>query len=167
MSSSDRRTFLLMLGALPLAGCGYAPAYGPAGKAGVLQDSIEFAAPPTRDAFLFVARLEDRLGRSAAPAYRLGYSLSTYRVDLAVDTSGAILRYNLVGTVDWQLTDATTGAVVLSGREQNFTGSAATSATIQAQAADDDSRGRLMVILADQIVTKLVAGAAGLPSQAG
>jgi LPS-assembly lipoprotein len=167
MSSSDRRTFLLTLAALPLAACGYAPAYGPAGKAGALQDSIEFAAPTSRDAFLFVARLEDRLGRSATPAYRLSYSLSTYRVDLAVDTSGAILRYNLVGSVDWQLTDAASGAVVLSGREQNFTGQSATEATIQAQAAEDDARQRLMVILADQIVTRLVAGAAALPAQAG
>jgi LPS-assembly lipoprotein len=167
MSSSDRRTFLLMLGALPLAGCGYTPAYAPGRKAGALENSIEFDAPTSRDTFLFVARLEDRLGRSATPAYRLSYSLSTYRVDLAVNTSGAILRYNLVGAVEWQLKDAATGAVVLSGREQNFTGSAATQATIQAQAAEDDARQRLMVILADQIVTKLVAGADSLPATAG
>jgi LPS-assembly lipoprotein len=56
---------------------------------------------------------------------------------------------------------------VLSGREQNFTGQSATEATIQAQAAEDDARQRLMVILADQIVTRLVAGAAALPAQAG
>jgi LPS-assembly lipoprotein len=129
-----------------------------------LTNRIEFDAPGSREAFMFVARLEDRFGRTGAPDFRFGYTLSTTRVDLAVDTAGSILRYNLIGTAVWQLTDAKTGAVLMSGREQNFAGSAATSATIPAQAADDDARQRLMVILADQVATKLVSGASALPA---
>lgn len=164
MSSSDRRHVLILLAGLPLAACGYTPVYAPGGQAAALRDRIEVDAPTTRDTFLFVARLEDRLGRGDSPAYRLSYSLSLRRVDLAVDTSGAILRYNLIGSVSWQLTDAATGAVLLSGTEQNFTGQSATEATIQAQAAEDDARQRLMVILADQIVMRLEAAAGSLPA---
>lgn len=159
MSSCDRRTVLLTLAGLPLAACGYSPAYAPGAAATALTDRIELDAPTTRDAFSFVARMEDRLGRGVDPAYQLGYSIATRRVDLAVDTSGSILRYNLIGTVTWQLRDARTGTVLTKGSEQNFAGSAATEATIPAQAAEDDARQRLMVILADQVVAKLVATA--------
>ncbi len=167
MSSSDRRhVLLLMLAGLPLAACGYAPAYAPGAAATKLMDRIEMDAPTSRDAFSFVARMEDRLGRGNDPAWRMSYSISTRRVDLAVDTSGAILRYNLIGSVTWQLKDAKSGAVVATGSEQNFAGSAATDATIPAQAAEDDARQRLMVILADQVVTKLVATSSTFASAA-
>jgi LPS-assembly lipoprotein len=159
MSSCDRRHLLMLLTGLPLVACGYTPAYAPGAAAAALTNRIEMDAPTSRDAFSFVSRMEDRLGRGADPAWRLSYAISTRRVDLAVDTSGAILRYNLIGSVSWQLKDAKTGAVVASGTEQNFSGSAATQATIPAQASEDDARQRLMVILADQVVTKLVAGA--------
>jgi LPS-assembly lipoprotein len=157
MSSCDRRTVLMLLAGLPLAACGYTPAYGPGGSAGLLADRIEMDAPTSRDAFSFVARMEDRLGRGSEPAYRLSYQIATQRVDLAVDTSGAILRYNLIGSVQWQLKDAATGKVLLQGAERNFAGSAATEATIPAQASEDDARQRLMVILADQVATRLIA----------
>ncbi len=107
------------------------------------------------------------MGRGPDPDFRLTYAISTRRVDLAVDTSGSILRYNLIGTVTWQLRDAATGKVLAEGREQNFAGSAATEATIPAQAAEDDARQRLMVILADQVVTKLVATAPSFLSAPG
>ena len=161
MSSSDRRQFLALLLALPLVGCGFTPAYAPGGAAGTLRGRVQADAPASRDSFTFVARIEDRLGRPDAPAYRLSYQITTQRIDLAVTTSGAILRYNITGTAIWTLSDIGTGATLASGVAESFTGSAATRATIAAQSAEDDARLRLMQILADQVVTKLIAGAAG------
>lgn len=157
MSSSDRRKFLSLLLTLPLIGCGFTPAYGPGSPATALRGRVKADEPGTRDAFTFVARLEERLGLPENPAYRLSYGISITRVDLAVSTDGSILRYETVGTINWQLIDMASGKTVTSGTAQSFTGSAATEATVAAQAAEDDARARLMRILADQIVTKLIA----------
>ncbi len=161
MSSSDRRQFLGLIAALPLVGCGFTPAYAPGGAANALTGRVLADAPGDRDGFSFVARIEDRLGLPEAAAYRLSYQITTSRVDLAVTTEGSILRYNIVGTVVWALSDVASGATLASGTAESFTGSAATLATISAQTAEDDARQRLMRILADQVVTKLIAGVAG------
>lgn len=157
MWSPDRRRLLAVLAAWPLSACGFAPAYGPGAPAAALRGRVEADAPTTRDAFNLVARFEERLGRPQAPAYRLGYRIETRRVDLAVNTAGSILRSTLTGTAEWRLTSISTGALVAEGRAESFTGSAATDATIAAQAAEEDAARRLMTILADQIVTEITA----------
>ena len=113
--------------------------------------------PANRDGFAFVARIEDRLGVPQADALRLSYQIRTQRVNLAITTEGSILRYNIVGSVTWTLSDPVTGATLVSGTANSFTGSAATTSIIAARTAEDNARGRLMVILADQVVTKLEA----------
>ena len=163
MSSSDRRQFLTLLLGLPLVGCGFTPAYAPGAPATALRGRVEADAPVNRDGFTFVARIEDRLGRPDAPRYRLSYAISTQRADLAVTTAGSILRYEISGQVTWSLIAIGSGAVVTGGTAQSFTGSAATRATIAAQAAEDDARQRLMQILADQVATRLIAEAGKLP----
>ncbi|PZQ95430.1 MAG: hypothetical protein DI533_19115 [Cereibacter sphaeroides] len=163
MSSSDRRQFLSLLLTLPLVGCGFAPAYGPGAPAKALLGKVQADEPGTRDAFSFVARIEERFGRPQEPTFRLSYQISIQRVDLAVTTAGSILRYEMVGNVNWQLIDIATGKVITTGTAQSFTGSAATETTTAAQAAEDDSRLRLMRILADQVASKLVATATNAP----
>ncbi len=157
MWSPDRRGVLGLLAGLPLAACGYSPVYAPGSTASALRGRVEAEAPTTRDAFAFVARIEERLGRPETPAYRLTYSIRTRRLDLAVTTAGSILRYNLVGSLDWVLTDAATGETIARGRAESFTGAAANEPTIAAQAAEEAARTRLMSILADQTVTQMLA----------
>ena len=55
------------------------------------------------------------------------------------------------------MTDAATGRQITSGTVEAFTSYAATGSTVATQAAEDDARARLAVLLADMIVTRMLA----------
>ena len=55
------------------------------------------------------------------------------------------------------------GARVTGGRVQSFTAYSATGSTVAGLAAEEDAGLRLMRILADQIVARLIAASASLP----
>lgn len=145
----------LLLGALLLAGCGFAPAYGPGGVGAALRDRVAVEAPATPDGFLLGARLEDRLGRSDGDALRLLADLSVREVAAAVTPEGAITRYDLEGRAPWRLLDAS-GRVLAEGTATAFTGFSATGTTVATGAAEADARGRLVALLADAISTRLL-----------
>jgi LPS-assembly lipoprotein len=154
MSLFDRRALLCL--PLALAACGFSPVYGPGGQAGGLQNNVEVSQPDDLDGYLVTRRLEERLGRAQTPTYRLALSVSTKRDSLAVNSESNINRYNLIGEADYQLVEQASGRVVTSGRVDNFTGSSATGTTVATLAAERDARERLMTLLADQIVARLV-----------
>lgn len=155
MSLCSRRTVVLM--PLALVACGFQPAYGPEGDAGVLQNSVEVIEPGNVDAYLMTRRLEERLGRATVPSYRLTLNVTTRRDSLAVNAQNNINRFNLVGTATYSLVDQATGQVVTSGTVDNFAGSSASGTTVATLAAERDARQRLMVMLADQIVVRLIS----------
>lgn len=156
-----RRAALLGCGLL-LAGCGFTPVYGPEGEAGVLRGAVLPDAPADDAGFAFVARVEDRLGRAEAPRFALGYALATEELELAIDGSNNITRYNLEGALTWTLTPAGSDAVLARGVERSFTAYSATASTISTLEAERDARRRLMVILADAVVARLLARAGAL-----
>ncbi len=157
MSSYSRRTILALIAA-PLAGCGFTPVYAPGGAAAALQGAVRVADPDTKNGFDFVERMEERLGRPEAPRYRLAYTITTTPIGVGITPDNAITRYNLTGSVDWTLAD-NDGNTVTKGTEQNFTSYSATGSTVAGLAAEEDAAFRLMRILADQIVTRLLATA--------
>ncbi|AXQ94461.1 LPS assembly lipoprotein LptE (plasmid) [Cereibacter azotoformans] len=155
MSSSDRRSFLLA--ALALAGCGFRPAYGPGGPAEKLQGSIRVEDPTDKNGFDLVERLEERIGRPEAPRFDLRYRISTSIDSVGITPSDSITRYNLTGRIEFTLVERASGEVVQSGTVSNFTSWSATGSTVAALVAEEDAKYRLMRILADQIVTQLIA----------
>jgi LPS-assembly lipoprotein len=155
MSSFDRRSVLFM--PLALAACGFAPAYGPGGTASGLQGRIRVADPTEKRGFDLVERLEERLGRPDAAEFDLTHSIVTDAVGLGFTAEDAITRYHLTGHVDWSLVSRATGKRVTGGRVQSFTAYSATGSTVAGLAAEQDASYRLMRILADQIVTRLIA----------
>lgn len=156
MSSPDRRSFLLLLG---LGACGFTPAYGPGGPASTLQGSIRLGDPSDKNGFDFVERMEERLGRGRNARYELTYAIETDAVGVGISRDSSITRYNLTGRIDWGVTDIATGRRVTGGIARNFTSYSATGSTVAGLAAEEDAAFRLMRILADQIVTQLVATA--------
>jgi len=160
-----RRRALIALSAL-LAGaaCGFTPAYGPQGTASVLQGNLRVVAPKRRDGFLISERLEDRFGRNDAGRYVLNVTVRIQRQGLATSVEGTTNRFRLTGFVNYALRDSTTDSVVRRGRVTNFTGYSATGSTVATLAAERDALARLMVILADQVVDRLVLSAEGLPA---
>jgi len=154
--SLSRRTLLIAL-PLVLAACGFSPVYGPGGAGAGLQGSILVAEPQDHNGFVFVARLERRLGQPQNAPYLLDFRLTTRSDGVGVTPAQEITRYNLFGTVNYTVTDRATNAVVFSGAESNFTGYSATSLIVGSQSVNRDANERLMTILADQIVTRLIA----------
>ncbi|MFN4170382.1 MAG: LPS assembly lipoprotein LptE [Pseudorhodobacter sp.] len=157
MSSSDRRGFLMLLPAAALVGCGFSPAYGPGGPGLKLQNAILADEPRDGFAFELVKRLEERLGPAQAARYGLSYDIGLKSTGVAITTANAITRYNLNGTADWVLRDLASGTRLTGGRAESFTSYSATGSTVAGLAAEGDAQRRLMRILADQIVTQLLA----------
>lgn len=148
---------LLLVGTMMLAACGFTPAYAPGGSGSALQNAVLAAAPRDKAAFDLVERLEERLGPADSPKYGLTYSVTLTPVGVGITTDNAITRYNLTGVVEWELTDVITRARLTGGKTENFTSYSATGSTVAGLAAQEDAAQRLMRIIADQIVSQLLA----------
>lgn len=144
-----------------MAACGFAPANAPGAAAAGLQGRIRVADPSDKLGFDLVERLEERLGRPDSVAYDLSYTIVTEDVGTGITADNAITRYHLTGHIDWTLTSRDGGQRVAGGRVQSFTAYSATGSTVAGLAAKEDAAFRLMRMLADQIVTRLMATAGG------
>lgn len=162
MSSYSRRTVLL--GAAALSACGFTPAYGPGGGADRLDGNVAVDAPTTQPAYRLVRHLEDRLGRAAAPRYGLSHAIRINERPSAISDDNITLRYNLLGEVTYALRDLDSGEVLTSGKVDSFTSYSTSGTTVATEAAKRDASDRLMVILGDAMITRLVAVAPGLPA---
>ncbi|SCZ66335.1 LPS assembly lipoprotein LptE [Epibacterium ulvae] len=149
----------LMFGAV---GCGFTPVYAPGGTGEALFNQIEVVAPEkikTRNtvaAFALVRALEERLGRGGS-TYALDLTLSQRSEGQAITAENEITRFSIEGRSDYTLTRRSDGVIVASGTVNNFTGYSATGSTVETLAGERDAEQRLMVILADQIVTRLLS----------
>ncbi|MEM6311127.1 MAG: LPS assembly lipoprotein LptE [Pseudomonadota bacterium] len=154
MSLFNRRALLTV--ALVLAACGFEPVYSPGGAGRTLQNAILVAEPSDRETYLLVRRIEERLGRPNPPQYVLSLNLTTQTQGLEIDPAGNTNRFNLIGTAGYILTDSATGDEVSSGTVNRFTSYSATDSTVATLASERDAVERLMVILADLIVQRLL-----------
>ena len=157
MLSSNRRTILKLIATLPLAGCGFAPAYGTNGVSQSLRGRIAYRAPNTPEGFRLRTRLEDRLGRVEQGDYLLTVQLEIDEVAVVISSAQDINRFNLPGKAIWTLTEPGTDQPLASGVAETFTAYSAFGTTVATRAAQDDARDRLAIALADLIVTDLIA----------
>ena len=163
MWSPDRRGVLLgLLAVSGLAACGLSPVYGPGGGGGRLFGKVRPRDPDTPLDFVFNRRLAERLGPEDAAVYDLDYRISAGVVAQAITPDEVTTRYSLNGTADFALTGPG-GAVITQGRVSSFTSYSTTGTTISTLAAEGDARERLALMLADQVVTRLLAASTQLP----
>lgn len=155
MSSFNRR--FLVLAPLALAACGFTPVYAPDGTGTALRNAVQVADPVNRNAFLLTQHVERRLGRPASPQYALSLNVTASAVGLGISAEGNTNRFNLLGGAGYVLSDIETGAEITSGTVNSFTGYSATDSTVATLAAERDARERLMIILGDQIVARLLS----------
>lgn len=160
--SCNRRKVLTLLAAAPLAACGFTPAYGPQGGAQALTRNITVRAPVTRTDYLMTRELEDRLGRADAGDYTLDYTLTMEEERIAITANNITRRFNLIGRAEYRLTTAG-GTQIAKDTVETFVGYSATGSTVATRAARADAENRLTTILADLIVTRLIALAPTLP----
>lgn len=142
---------------LALGACGFSPVYAPGGPASGLQGAVRAADPVDKNGFDLVERLEERLGRPTNPLYDLTYAIKVDPVGVGITPENAITRFHLTGSVEWSVISRETGTRMTGGKVESFTSYSATSSTVAGLAAEEDAAFRLMRILADQIVTRLLA----------
>lgn len=147
----------VLLAGLALAACGFTPVYGPGGVGGKLFGKIRAADPKTPDDFSFAGRIAERMGPDSAARFALDYRLRIAVVPQAITTDEITTRYALNGSADFVLTDTATGRVVTRGQVSSFTSYSTTGTTIATMAAEQDAHERLARMLADQVVTRLIA----------
>jgi LPS-assembly lipoprotein len=155
--------FGAVLGLSGLAACGFSPVYAPGSAAEGLLGQVQADEPDTAEGFAFVGQIEERLGRSSAPKYRLEYQIQTRSVGVGITPAAETTRFNLFGGVSFRLVDAASGRVEAKGFEENFTGYSATRFTVSTRTVEREASVRLMKILADQVVTRLATNAGDLP----
>ena len=161
------RGFILLV--LLTAACGFTPVYGPGGAAEGLRGRILVDAPNDAEGFALVQRLEERLGRAEAPDYTLSASIRRGEDGLGVTRDQETTRFQVKGEVVFSLTRIADGTVAASGTVANFTGYSApvfgdargsvAGNAVTVKSAQEDARRRLMVILADDIVSRLLVAA--------
>ncbi|AUM74736.1 LPS assembly lipoprotein LptE [Paracoccus jeotgali] len=155
-----RRGLLLGAGAwagLALTGCALTPAYGPGGSGRALYGRVALRAPDDVDSFAMNGRMIERLGPENDAEFALDYRLTTASLAQGITRDEVTTRYSLNGTADFSLSRLDTGAVVAGGRVSSFTSYSAIGTSIATLSAERDAHERLMVMLADQIVTRLLA----------
>lgn len=157
MWSSERRMLLFTLAALPLvAACRFTPVHAPGGSGEALRGRVRADDPADRLAFAFVAALEDRLGRPREPRYDLAYEITVDERGGADVRDLGDTRHQIFGRIRFVLSDAASGDLIHDGMVQSFTAYSATATQLATRVAQEDAERRLMRILADQLVTRLV-----------
>lgn len=143
----------MLISLMGLAGCGFVPVYG-SGQA--YRGRIRYETNASVAGFRLRERLEDRLGRSAAPEFVLKTTVRSRQRAAAISSDGDTSRFNLIGTATWSLVAAESGRMIDRGEVEAFTSYSATGSTIATQATRDDAQARLSVLLADQIVSRIL-----------
>ncbi|UWR39443.1 hypothetical protein [Sulfitobacter sp. W074] len=135
-----------------LAACGFEPIYASGSQIGKDLQNIKLMAPTSREEYIFSRSFEERLGRNMGASTTLRYNISIY--DQGLDLSG-VVRAQKIGNVTYQLIDEANGDVIASGRVESFT--SYSSKDDLSVAAQSDASERLLIILADRVISRLTA----------
>ena len=160
MSSDHLTRRLVICGLLGLAGCGFAPVYD---GGGTIRGQFAFETDESVIGFQTRTRLAERLGETTAPRYVIKVATTTSERAAAITAEGDTARLNIIGVAQWSVVETGTGVQIETGQTEAFTSYAATGSTVATQATRDDARQRLAIILADMIVTRVLAGLGGQP----
>lgn len=155
---SERRSVLACLSALALlTACGFAPVHAPGGAGAALRGTVQAGAPQDPLDFAFVAAVEQRIGRAALPRLALDYDIDTTERGGARVPELGDTRIQIFGTASFALRDLAADTELVRGKVQNFTSYSATSTQLATRAAREDAERRLMAILADLLISDLIA----------
>lgn len=160
MLYSDRRKFLIALGALPLAGCGFQPVYQQGGAARALHGDIQFNLIDSREGFVLLEQLEKRLGAGEASArFAANIVLMIEETELTLTAATGLVRTTLNGTIKLTVTDRTSGTEVFADKLRDTVAYSGNEETLVTSSSKRDAYDRLVLTLADQIVLRLTSTA--------
>jgi LPS-assembly lipoprotein len=143
-------SFIAVFMILGLGACGFEPIYASGSQVGKDLQNIKLVAPPSREAYIFARSFEERLGRNSGASTTLRYNISIY--DQGLDLRDVSIAQK-IGSVSYQLIDEADGDVIASGKVEAFT--SYSSEGNLSVASQYDASERLLIILADRVISKL------------
>jgi LPS-assembly lipoprotein len=155
----SKRQFLTGGAMVCLSACGYSPAYAPGGVGDRLRGKIRVSDPGDSNSFAFVERFEARMGVPTQPTHDLAYGIGFGADGVSITADQVTQRFNLTGQLTYSITQRPGNVVVTQGVVESFTSYSTTSNITSTRAAEQDAYRRLVTILADQLVTELLASA--------
>lgn len=151
--NSKRQSVLLLLFTLGAASCGFTPVYAPDSEAPAKLSEFSVAPPSnSRASFLLVSELENRIGRNVN-----GNKIFKHNISLSFENLGLFNRSNrgqLVGSITYSVVSTKDGRSLYSGSVNNVVTFVTDGRTTTSPF--DDALERLVTILADQIIAKLM-----------
>lgn len=144
--------------AVVVSGCGFTPLYGAPGVSASLS-SIQVVAPDGRVAYLVREDLDDAFGRDkeAAPKWRLDFTVTQTRDPKGLNLNNITERYQTDITVNYTLTNTSTGAVAHSGEVTSTVSYDDANDPYAGIAAREDTQRRAASDAARRIQTELAA----------
>ena len=134
-----------------LSSCGFTPVYGENSSAREVLENLTFEDPNSRIEQLFLKAVEQRLPPPANPKYQVEYRIVlSYQ---GLDQVGAS-RVLVFGQVVSEFVDLNTSAVKFASSVDGFTSYTYSSEFAEFQ--KQDAEERLMQILADKFITRLM-----------
>ena len=134
-----------------LVACGFTPVYSEGPQSAKTLSDIQIAAPNTREEYLFVRSLEERLGRNENADLLLKYNIRIRSEGLEV--FGAA-RARQVGSVSYQLISSSDNSTIATGSVSSFTGYSPED--LAYLSTKRDASERLVQILVDKTVTDII-----------
>lgn len=159
-----RRTFVLGAASiLALGACGLKPSLAPSSAAADLYGRLTVKEPDSRDQYVFVRQIEDRVGANPGADLELEYTFDIGRTSQGITSDQSTSRYLLSGQTTYVLRSKSSGAAVAQGAVTAISSYSATGSTVATRAARNDAYERLMVQMADLVLSRLTAEAPRLP----
>ena len=152
------RAFASLAILLLCTGCGFHPLYGDAGGGAVEPRMRAIFVEPVSDLSvantgydLRNAMIDTLDSNNDAALYRLKMTFSETTQGIALQTNASITRYNDTLTVNYELTDATSGAVLTKGVETGLSGYNVVSSPYASLVAQQDADRRAVKDIAERI----------------
>ncbi len=158
---SVSRALALAACAVLLGGCGFHPLYGDSGATAETGGKLAaIFVEPVPNSLGYELRnalidLFDASGRASGAAYRLHVTLNEKTEGVALQNDAAITRYNDTLSVNYELTDARTGAVMTKGLETGLSAYNVVASPYATLAAQRDADKRSAEDIAYRIRTDL------------
>lgn len=158
---SALRTLPFAALAVLLSACGFHPLYGDSGPNGGTREKFtKIFVEPIPDSLGYELRntlidIFDSSGRASGAAYRLRVTLGEKTEGVAVQNDEAITRYNDTLSVNYQLSDGATGAVLAHGVETGLSAYNVVTSPYATLAAQRDADKRAAEDIAYRIRTDL------------
>lgn len=148
----ERLKYFVLILLIFLTACGFTPAYGPGALSKDMLENISFEDPDGRLEYEFLKAVERRIPQTPDPTYIVQYQITKR-------TQGGLTRdlprLQIWARVNFDLIEAATNETLFSDSVDSFT--SYTREDGLRGPAIKDAENRLMQILADKVVTKLIA----------